>query len=208
MMRLVDMLFPPRVDEIALRNVLIDDFLALVTPQIIPETRPETVVLLPFNSPSVRAAIHEAKYHGNVRAFKLLARVLAEYLRDADDIPRTSFIISVPLSKKRHKERGFNQVEEVARYALRSLGEERARAFTLESNLLDRMRETTSQVSLPRHDREENMRGAFRAIRPADPSYTYIVLDDVVTTGATLQAAVDALRGAGAEHIIPLALAH
>lgn len=208
MMRLVDMLFPPRVDEIVLRNVSIDDFLALAAPELIPETRPETVVLLPFNSPSVRAAIHEAKYHGNVWAFKLLALTLAEYLRDADDASRTSIIVSVPLGKERRKERGFNQVEEVARYALRSLDGEGTRTFELESDLLNRTRETASQVSLPRPAREENMRGAFRAIRPADPSYTYIVLDDVVTTGATLQAAVDALCEAGAKHVIPLALAH
>lgn len=215
MMRLVDMLFPPRVDEIALRNISTDDFLALAAPQLIPETRPETVVLLPFNSPSVRAAIHEAKYHGNVRAFKLLALAFAEYLRDADDTSRTSVIVSVPLGKKRHKERGFNQVEEVARYALRSLGEEGAHTFELESDLLDRTRETASQVSLPRHAREENMRGAFTAspkLRGASAAElsatTYIIVDDVVTTGATLQAAVDALREAGAEHIIPLALAH
>ena len=52
------------------------------------------------------------------------------------------------------------------------------------------------------------MRGAFGVAHPADPAYTYIVIDDVLTTGATLQAAIDALQNAGADHIIPLALAH
>ena len=117
MMRLLDILFPPRVDETALRNISTDDFLALAAPQLVPETRPETVVLLPFSHPTVRATIHEAKYHGNVRAFKLLALALAEYLRDADEKSRTSLIIPVPLGKERRKERGFNQVEEVARRA-------------------------------------------------------------------------------------------
>ena len=87
-MRLFDLLFPPRVDEAALRTVSVGYFLALVAPRLVPETRPGTVVLLPFSDPSVRGAIHEAKYHGSARAFKFLALALAEYLRDADDLPK------------------------------------------------------------------------------------------------------------------------
>lgn len=203
MMRLFDFLFPPRVDEITLRDVSTDDFLTLVTPKLVPETRPGTVVLLPFHDIRVRAALHEAKYHGNEHAFRLLGLALADYLRDADDVGhRKSYVslVPVPLGKERRKERGFNQVEEIAcRTGL---------DITLDTTLLERTRETTSQVSLPREKREANMRGAFKATRPADPSCTYIVIDDVITTGATLQAAIDVLQKAGAEHLIPLALAH
>ena len=78
----------------------------------------------------------------------------------------------------------------------------------METDLLVRTRETVSQISLAREKREENTRGAFKATRRADPTYAYIVVDDVITTGATLQSAIDALREADAEHIIPLALAH
>lgn len=200
-MRFLDFLFPPRVDERTLRDASLDEFLALLTPQVVPYTRPETVILLPFNKPVVRAAIHEAKYHGSNRAFRYLSAALAEYLRDADDT-RKPVIVPVPLGYKRRKERGFNQVEETVRRTEQELG------IPVDSTLLERMRETESQVSLTREAREENMRGAFLATRRADPAYTYIVIDDVITTGATLQAAVDALKEAGAEHIVPLALAH
>jgi len=215
MMHWLDFLFPPRVDEIALRDISNDDFLTLVVPQLVSETRPDTVMLLPFSDARVRTVIHEAKYHGSKRAFQLLALALAEYLRDADDADsRRSYIVPIPLGAMRRKERGFNQVEETVRNAIRSLGEEEIHSFVLTPDLLIRTRETKSQVSLPRHKREENMRGAFivspklEERRRINPAYTYIVIDDVLTTGATLQAAVDALKSAGATHIIPLALAH
>ncbi len=201
MLHFFDFLFPPRVDEITLRDISLDEFLILMVPRVVSVTRPETVILLPFNKGPVRAAIHEAKYHGSEQAFIFLGAALTEYLRDADDI-RKPLIVPVPLGKERQKERGFNQVEEIVKCAAEELN------VTVDTALLERTRETASQVSLPRGAREENMRGAFRATRSADPAYTYIVIDDVLTTGATLQAAVDALKDAGAEHIIPLALAH
>ena len=210
-MHLFDFLFPPRADEEALRGVPDDEFLAKAAPRLVPETRPGTVALLSFGDASVRAAIHEAKYHGSARAFRLLGSVLADYLRDADDVGRTTsntYLVPVPLGKERLKERGFNQAEEVAKQAARELG------IGIETGLLLRVRETASQVSLPRGAREKNMRGAF-LVSPKleergriNPAYTYIVIDDVLTTGATLQACIDALKGAGAEHVIPLALAH
>ena len=201
----LDILFPPRADDVVLRDVTRDAFLALVAPQLVPATEPGTVALFPFSDVAVRAAIHEAKYHGSEKAFGLLASAFADYLREADDIEyrkSSVHLVPVPLGKGRHRERGFNQVEEIIKLAIKGFD------ITLDTTLLERTRETASQVSLPRRAREENMRGAFRATRPADASHTYIVIDDVITTGATLQAAIDALKEAGAEHIIPLALAH
>ena len=211
MRRFFDFLFPPRVDEAALSGVSDDAFLASLAPRLVPETRPATVALFSFGNPVVRAAIHEAKYHGSTRAFTLLALALTDYLRDCDDVGRrTSYIciVPVPLSRERQKERGFNQVEEVARRAARELD------IAVHATLLERTRDTVSQVSLPRGQREENMRGAFIVSPKLDkqgrinPSHTYILIDDVITTGATLQAALDALRSGGALHVIPLALAH
>jgi Predicted amidophosphoribosyltransferases len=204
MRRLLDILFPPRTGESALRGVSSDDFLALLAPQVARGTRPETVALLPFSAPPVRAAIHEAKYHRSEEAFRLLAGALTEYLRDDDQWPsRKCLIVPIPLGALRQKERGYNQAEEIAVRAIKNLS-----GFTVDTALLARTRETASQVSLPRRKRKENMRGAFKAVHGINPSYTYILLDDVLTTGATLQAAIDALTAAGAATIIPLALAH
>jgi predicted amidophosphoribosyltransferase len=200
MWRFFDFLFPPRTDEQVLRGVSADQFASLLSPRLIETTRPPAVALLPFSRPSVRAAIHEAKYHGSGQSIDYLSLVLTEYLRDTQEIG-TAVLVPIPLGPTRQKERGFNQVTEVVRKAAKETGR------TVDETVLTRTRETVSQVSLPRRQREENMRGAFSA-RPLDPSGLYIVIDDVTTTGATLQAAIDALAHAGALHISPLALAH
>lgn len=202
MWRILDMLFPPRADDMALHAVSADDFLSFVDPRIIPATRPATVALLPYSQPAVRSAIHEAKYHGSERAFTLLTQALVAYLSESDDDVGTPIVVPVPLGKERRKERGYNQIEEILRRASKEC------KVAIDDSILIRTRETVSQVSLSQHMREENMRGAFAVTHSADPSRTYMVIDDVLTTGATLQAAIEALREAGATHIAPIALAH
>lgn len=202
MHRIVDFLFPPREDERTLRKLPPDALLKALAPREVPVTRPETLVLLPFHVQAVRAAIHEAKYHGSPTALTLLVSVAVEYLRDGDfDLSRAR-LVPIPLGARRRKERGFNQAEEVAKRISHELG------IPLRTDALIRIRETESQVSLPREKRAENMRGAFCAAPSLNPSLLYIILDDVTTTGATLQAALDALSEAGATHLFPIALAH
>ena len=198
----LDLLFPPRPDELVVRGISIEEFLHSLAPKLATITRPETIVLFSFSNPVVRSTIHEAKYHGNKRAFELLTKSLVAYLEKQGELSAETIIVPVPLGKRRFRERGFNQVEEVVHRAAKRTGQ------TVDTTILNRVRETESQIALPRHAREENMRGAFEATRSADPAHTYIVVDDVVTTGATLQAAIDALKKAGAKHIIPLAFAH
>jgi ComF family protein len=202
MWRIFDIIFPPRKDEEVVRDLTDNEFLSSLSPRLVSVTRPESVVLLPFSLKNVRSTLHEAKYHGSERAFALLSLALIEYLREADEGERDPILIPVPLGEKRRRERGFNQTEEIARRVSKELD------LDIKTDILIRIKETVSQVSLPRQEREENMRGAFGATHVLDSSRTYIIIDDVITTGATLQSCIDALREAGATHIIPLALAH
>lgn len=201
---LLDLIFPPREDELVLRTASSDTFAALVSPRLIPVTELPITALLPFADKRVRAAVHEAKYHGSRIAFDLLGGVLGEYLleMESEDGFNSAVLVPIPLSRERRSARGYNQAEELARSAARLA------SIPIDTTLLTRTRNTVSQTSLARWERRKNLHNAFVASRIADPSATYLLIDDVTTTGATLEAAAAALRDAGATHILPIAVAH
>lgn len=111
------------------------------------------------------------------------------------------WVLPVPLSRERLRERGFNQSLLLARQLARSQSD---------SGLLLRLRHTAEQSSLPRAQRLRNLHGAFATepLRTAQLQGKRVVLvDDVMTTGATLYAAALALRQAGATHITGMVFA-
>jgi ComF family protein len=109
-------------------------------------------------------------------------------------------VVPVALHPRRLRERGFSPPVMLARAIAREVG---ARFAPV---LLERVRDTPSQTGLNRRDRRRNVANAFRARGPAPPRVWLV--DDVVTTGATLAAAARALRRAGAREICALAAAH
>lgn len=202
--RLLDFVFPPRSHEEIVRTLSPEMLSGLLVPTLIETTRPATIGLLPFQHASVRALVHEAKYHASTKAQELLGGVLAEYLADVgSDTFRNIVLVPLPLSPARLRERGFNQCERVAERALHSLNNP---SLTLSTTLLVRTKNTEHQARLSRPDRLKNVQGAFAVRGALDPAVSYLILDDVITTGATLQAALDALSAAGARHLIPIAL--
>lgn len=200
----LDILFPPRDTESLVRDATLSELGRFVHPQMLADGR---VSLMPYRTPLARALIQEAKFRGNERAAALLGNVLREYLRSwlEEHEPfeaRSVILVPLPLSKERLKERGYNQSERIAVHALSKLPEVRLEA------LLMRTRDTLPQTSLPRRERLRNMEAAFSAALPLSGAHTYIVFDDVSTTGATLAAATEALSRAGAKEVLPLSLAH
>jgi len=201
--RLLDFLFPPRSHEEILRSLTKEKLDGLLSPTLIETTRPATTGLLPFRDPRVRALIHELKYHGSERAEDFLGAVLSEYIAEigTDSFGKT-VLIPLPLSPARARERGFNQCERIARRALLDSGNP---LLAISTDILVRVKNTEHQARLSRKERLQNVAGAFSST-PCDPTVSYVILDDVITTGATMQAAIDALQGAGARHITPLTL--
>ncbi len=207
---LLDALFPPRDSEALVRAMTLPALLELLGPTPVATFVPPVVALLPYRARPVKALIAEAKYKGNARAQLLLGEVLAEYLREWSS-EEGAFesgpivLVPLPLSRERERARGYNQAERIIQAALA----QRAPELGLDTGVLVRVRDTVPQTLLGRAARKENMQGAFAASAAAvDSGATYIVVDDVITTGATLQAACAALAEAGASRVVPLALAH
>ncbi|MCU0492266.1 MAG: ComF family protein [Chloroflexaceae bacterium] len=151
-----------------------------------------------FGGP-LRAAIHELKYKKVRRMARPLGELLAGHLRHAP-LPADG-LLAVPLHAVRRAERGFNQSEELARRLSESLG------LPLLTGLV-RVRNTASQATQSdvraRHD---NVRDAFVWQGQVPPPARMLLVDDVLTTGATLGACAQALRAAGAREVRAIALA-
>jgi len=132
------------------------------------------------------------KFAGDLAAGRLVAQLMAERLRDA---PRPQALIPVPLHRARLRRRGFDQTLEIARPLGRALG------LPVLDGALVRTKLTREQSTLSAVARRRNLKDAFSA-RPKLPLPAHVALiDDVMTTGATLRAAAVALRRAGVERV-------
>ena len=131
------------------------------------------------------------------------AGFFAEALRRSNPPPAASLLLPMPLHVRRLRERGFNQAVEIARPLAR------AWRLPLELSAVLRARDTAPQASLPWRQRSVNMRGAFRCDTP-DRSFagkTVIVVDDVMTTGATLDELARTLKRHGGARVENLVVA-
>lgn len=139
----------------------------------------------------VDAWVKALKYGGVLAAGRALGGLLAEHLRFTA-LP--DVIVPMPLSAARLRERGFDQVREIV---AQLPGELRSR---VDGRILRRERDTAAQAGLPLEERRRNVSGAFRADTPL-PGLRIALVDDVMTTGATADAAAGALMAAGAASV-------
>jgi ComF family protein len=136
--------------------------------------------------------IQGLKYRRELYYGRVLGQLLCRHV--AHRKTRPELVIPVPLAKTRYRDRGFNQARELARPLCKSLG------LRLCSDLVERRRETQVQAGLNRKERLANTRDAFALLAPL-PARHVAIIDDVVTTGSTVNEVAKLLRSAGAEWI-------
>ncbi len=152
----------------------------------------------------MKDAIHALKYGRLHPAAHRLGRMLADAIAQLTaEAPSELLVIPIPLHRTKYSERGFNQARSLAEHALRFLGESHPQwRLTLASTTLMRLRATQSQAGLSPHMRRINVRGAFSVSDPSAVVLKHVlVIDDILTTGATARAAAQALLNAGAASV-------
>jgi ComF family protein len=137
--------------------------------------------------------IHRFKYRGQLSLSRILGTLLARRLGERGR-GRVDAILPVPLHPARDARRGYNQARELAVFVADAL------RLPLHDGLARRIRNTEEQAALPAIVRAANVRGAFE-VRSMAPPLRVAIVDDVLTTGATVAELARALRAAGCRHI-------
>ena len=151
--------------------------------------------LYPYRSiGSLHEAMHSMKYGGLFPLGELFGKKLGELLRQSVDQVAFDAIVPVPLHHLKRIERTYNQAEAIAGSMAGVLG------LPVATQCLERGLYTSTQTGLGLKARRENMAGAFRPGRKRSPARVVLV-DDVLTTGATMVAAAKALKAAGAVEV-------
>jgi ComF family protein len=154
---------------------------------------------LPYDGPAGEA-VRLLKFGGKRRMAPLLASCVAPLAGEVCAAHRLDTLVPVPLHPRRRRERGFNQAEEIGRLVAAAAG------LAFRRRGLARKKYTRPQVELSGEARRANVRGAFGA-REAFTGRSVLLVDDVITTGATVSECARVLREAGAAAVVALAAA-
>jgi ComF family protein len=150
----------------------------------------------------VRLCLHALKFGGRRRLASVLGREAARSWVTSGELLGAAAVVPVPLSRSRWRERGFNQAELIARAVAREA------RVPLRCRILKKTKERPPQAGLSASARRTNVASAYRARLPRSLRGKRVLLvDDVLTTGATAEAAARALLAAGAGAVDVLTLA-
>ena len=151
-------------------------------------------------NPQIQAAIQQFKYRFTKELAEYFGDLIAQKLRELSmNKGKTNILIPVPLHKKRLNYRGFNQAELIAKAVCERVGDSRI------CHLLRRVKNTSQQAKLNKAERHENLEDAFEAEDfSADKNSVYFIVDDVCTTGSTLENCTKVLKKSGLQRVYGL----
>lgn len=174
---------------------------------------PGLLAALPYEHPWVKKLIWRLKYYrGRHLAIRLAEIINEKLLEEIGDIASFAIgedrwlVVAVPVSAARRRTRGYNQAEMIAK----NLARQNASFFEHQNNLVAKIKDTLPQAKiLNRQARLNNVKGSFQINHPQIVSgRRVIVVDDVITTGATVTEIKKVLKDAGARVVLGLAVAH
>jgi ComF family protein len=150
----------------------------------------------------IRKLIHALKYNGRTEIGKMLGELYGHILTESGFMADIDMIVPVPLHPARERQRGYNQSDFIANGLSGSAG------VPVKKNIIMRADQTGSQTKRARYERWENVKGLFFVPEPEQIAGKHIlVVDDVITTGSTMEACVNALHEAGEVKVSLVALA-
>ncbi|MGB0757679.1 MAG: ComF family protein [Patescibacteria group bacterium] len=204
----LDMLFPVMCIGCARSGFIVCDECSESTP--LRESKPVDIdvsesidkcyIAALYENKIIHTLIESAKYFGSKRSAKQLGFILARYLQTISLDTKGLAIMPVPLHSRRLRERGYNQSEIIADVVGEILG------VCVVKDVVKRTVYTKSQVHLHKSDRYSNVSGVFVVTKKCDYD-SVLLIDDVITTGATCSSIAGVLTKAGARRVMPCAVA-
>ena len=147
---------------------------------------------------NLQKLIRGLKYHRQRDLAYYLAKFMWEYFQNVSGEEKFQ-VVPVPLHKNRLKKRKYNHMELVAEEFCKLSG------FTLNNDLIKRIKDTKPQYKLSRAKRMQNLNGAFEVDKTKDLNLPVLILDDICTTGATFEEMITSLRKSGIDKITCIA---
>ena len=155
-----------------------------------------------YKNQFIQSAIHNLKFRYIKELAEPLSRLLINYFQQIKIVINDPIIIPVPLNNKRLLERSFNQSELIGKPLAEYFG------FKMMTGIVERRLNTLHQVGLNKKQRLTNLQNAFKIINPDSiKNKNIILIDDVVTTGSTLEEIAKSLKENGASKVYGLAVA-
>jgi len=208
----LNLIIPLNKNQKLLQDISAEQFLSLNQQTKIPPIK-NTLAILNYKNKLVRHAIWSLKFKNNPKISKLLGQIIYDFLiEELAELKLSNnfnnpILIPIPISRKKKRERGYNQTELIA-FEINKL--DKNNSFEYRKNILKKIKNTLSQSRTKnKEERKTNLRGCFKVVMPKLISgRNIILLDDVITTGATLAEAKKTLKQYQPKQIICVTLAH